>query len=366
MSAFTPFYRGFILVGNAPVPVLPNASFSCPQNWALPPTVGNMWQYDYGQGLRQPVIDISLVVRDNYSVATGSTEALAASFFANFLTRTPDNSYDSIYIGAGGGPPPPIGAAPGGSYGTLDVTDGITFWDGASGFQMTGAKAASFTISTSKGDDLRFTCRFMGTGIHPIAQTGVGTNLFKVTDGSLTGSTTANTAISAAYNQPTNAFNVLRFKSLLLGSYANSTFTPFGGTDGLRSGGAYNISLTYNNNLTPDLGLNGTEFPSGLNAGQQTVSLNYTLQANDTAFLDNYASTANAPLAIGIAKMKLSPTFAQSDIRRVIVLNNLLDNTPNEQAMSAPRVMRQHSLIGLGSTANSTANPAVTGPIVVI
>ena len=345
MSGYTPFFKGFILVGNIAIPVLPNAQFTCPQNWSLPPILGNLWQFDYGQGLRSPMIELSFVVRDN------TTEALSAQLMTWALSRSTNNS-DTPYIGAGGGPPPPLGTAPGatspdgGTYGLLDVTDGISFWDGAVGTQMTGAKVASFSLGCSKGDDIRFTMRFMGSGIQNLVSNGNGT--FTVT-----GTAVASTAATAG----TTAFSVLRFPSILFGT-AGTTLASFA-PGGKIMGNAYTFNLSYNNNLTPDLGLNGTEFPAGLDSGLPTVGFTYTLQAGSTALIDNFAGGGTADqLAIGITKIRKSVPFAAgTDMRRIFVLDNLLDNTPVDRGITAPRVMRPHSMIALG------LNPATNPPL---
>lgn len=131
----TPFYAAVLLFGNTAIPVLPGAQLTCPENWDVPPIVGNRWHFNYGDGFLQPTLDVSYVIRDK------AGEALSSTLLNYFLTRTNDVAHD-----------------------TLPITNGVTLWDGRAGFRLVGAKADSFSISCAKGQPIQFSARFVGFG----------------------------------------------------------------------------------------------------------------------------------------------------------------------------------------------------------
>jgi hypothetical protein len=263
-TANTPFYQACIIIGGVHIPCRPGAVLTAPDNWQVPPIIGNAYQWNYGVGLISPMVDVELVIRDITS------EALSTAFLNYFTGRTSDVSND-----------------------TNELTSDIVFWDGRSGFTLGGAKAESFTISCSKGDDIRMAVRFVGTSI-----SSVGT--------------------SPTLDSWTIA-PVLRFKAVTLG--------------GALANIAWAFSLSFSNNHTPNLALDGTQYPTAQNAGIPTASLDLTLQAADTP------PATGTPIVI---------TIAGSVLTRVITIENPLFGTENNRSVQAPRVMRQFSAICLG------------------
>lgn len=279
-SAQTVWYKSQIKIGATAIPCYPNARLTCPMNWAIPAIIGNYWQYSYGVGLRQPAVDVTFAVRDK----TG--EALSSTLLGMFFTRSADGAHD-----------------------TTAVSGGIQFWNGRSGFTLGGAKAESFTMGCSKGDEIRFSARFVGTSITPLgAAPGV-------------------TAWDSS--------RILRFKAVNFGgSLANIVWS---------------FNLSFSNNHTPDLSLNGSEFPADQNAGMQTAGFVISAQESDSATIEALDSSGPFSQTIVITGTGGNLT---------LTLNGLLNQTPNERDVRVPRIMRDYSFACLGGSGQTT--PPIT------
>jgi hypothetical protein len=276
-TATTQFYKSVLLIGSTPIPAYPGATLRCDKNWAIPPIIGNYWQWNYGIGFRQPVVDINLVVRDK------AGEALSASFLNMFTTRSADAAHD-----------------------TTAITGGIQYWDGRTGFTMNGAKADSFSISCAKGEDIQMSVRFVGTTITALGSAPV---------------------VSAWDNT-----QILRFKGVNLGSAMTDKIWRFG--------------LSFSNNHSPDMSLNGSEFPAAQNAGMMTVGFNCRAQAADAAAIE--ALDASGPFAQTVVITGSTKTCT-------FTLNGLLANNPSDRVITVPRNMRDYVWSCLGGDGQTTA-----------
>jgi hypothetical protein len=294
----TPYFQAVAKIGSLIIPCAPGANLMCPKNLQLPPIIGNAYQWNVGEGLQSPTVDLDLIVRDVADEALGST--LMTLFFGRTNPAT-DVAFDT------------------------DSTT-VTFWDGRTGFTMTGAKFEAFTLSCSMGQDIRLTARFVGTGI---------------------------TAIDSPMSliDWSNA-NVLRFPHLTIADQTGATGTAGTPTSsGYLAGRAWSVNLSCANNHTPNLGLNGTVFPTDMNAGSPTAGASVTLQAADGPPLEG------VPIVV---------TVGGSNITRHFSINNPLHNTDQNRQIGAPRVMRTYQLIcrGLaGRDSTYTAGHQSSGPV---
>lgn len=271
MSAQTQFYKSWIVFGGLNIPIYPGAQLNIPRNYAIPPIVGNYWQFNYGDGFVNPTIDVQIAIRDV------ATEALSLNFLNLFMTRSADVAHD-----------------------TSALTGGIVFYNGRRAIQLLGAKADSFSIGSSKGDDIRFSARFCGTGI---------------------------AATTAPLTPAWSNANILRFNK---GTFA-----------GALAGILWRYDLSFGNNHNPDMSLDGTTGPANQNAGMMTVGFNVMAQA-----VDDTAVSAVTSAALTIAGANVSRTFT---------LPNLLCETPDNTGITAPRNMVQRSYHCLGGDGQTTA-----------
>ena len=290
------FYRGVVIIAGNVYPMLPGARLTCPKNYSVPPLLGNRWQLNFMEGARQPTIDCSFEILDTTTGVMGTT------FLNYFLTRTNDYADDTTNIGD------------------------IVFYNGYTRITMKNCKADSFSIGSSKGDDLRFNARFCGSSIDISSNAGLS-------------------GVSPSYS----AFGrppILRFQSV---TFSNGPFPN----------NVWNFNLSYSNNHTPNNALNGTSFPVEMNAGMQSVAFSAMVQANNQ-FVDNgidwlgpgnYGNIETVDqLGVGSFSAIQPITFVIQglNITRTITLNNPVDNSPDERSVSMPRVLTSHSYICLG------------------
>jgi len=286
------FYKTGLKIGNAFYPCLPNSTeLICPRNFAIPPIIGNFWQLNYADGLRQPVVNTQIVIRSN------TAEVLSTTFLDYFMLRSNDLKHDMPNINSGG--------------------NGITFFDGASAFNMGGGaggivKANAFTLMSSKGEDLIFNAQFLGNNIVPI----VG------------GSLAALSAPSWSKDPP------LRFQ--------NVNF------DGTAANEVWRFSLAYSNNCNPNLAMDQTVFPADINGGLQTCGLSLTMQALSTPPADEselhlfiYPAQQNAAAAHG-------NDGGGGSAFRNFKMAAPINNTRDDRRLTAPRIMRNYDYIVLG------------------
>lgn len=287
--AVTQFYKGIVLIGGAQYPALPTAAFACPKNFIIPPTIGNYWQWNFAEGFQQPSVDLVLMCRDKG--ATGAfAEVLSTTFLNYWFTRSSDAAHD-----------------------TTQISGGVKFWNGRSGFTLGGAKAESFSLSASKGQVLQFTARFLFNSI-----------------------TTLGSAPS---------FTAWDNSAPLTGK--NVTLTDSTGGGSLLANSVWNVGLSFANNSTPDMAMDGTNLPADNNAGMQTAGLNLQVQAATTTVPDNNPAVST-PVTIGIVITGANGT-------RTFTLNNPINQTALNHEIPTGRVMRQHSYVCLGGDGQTTA-----------
>ena len=292
----TQFYKSLLVYGTVGgtgvvIPTLPGARLTVPQNWDVPPIIGNYWQLNYGDGLLMPTVDVQLVVRN------ATAEALSTRFFSLFTTRSNDAAHD-----------------------TSDITGGISFWDGYTGFTLTGARADSFMIGCSKGDSIRMSCRFVGNGLSGVSSIP--------TPGLWTGFAAGKT---------------YRFNKVLMDPAGPS----YGA--GSLSNTVWRFDLSYSNNHTPNLSLDGTQYPTAMNAGMQTVGFNLMNQAGDAV-----------SGVSGFHRIQIGDTTSPDVVSATFDLANVLDNTPNDRQIEQPRVMRRHTFTCLSTDAQATTPLTIT------
>lgn len=140
MTLQTQWYRSGIKFGTLGIlPCYPNATLDCPDNYDVPPILGNAWQVNYGPGLKQPYITVQLAIRDYADGVLNSSSGLLYYLLARDSSDVAsDNSF---------------------SLGTVE------FWDGRSRALMTSAKLDALTLSCTKGGPISCTARLCGNGL---------------------------------------------------------------------------------------------------------------------------------------------------------------------------------------------------------
>lgn len=273
----TQFYKAGLKIGAVTYPALPGMRISVPKNFAVPPIIGNYWQLNYVEGMRQPMVECNLVARDV------AGEVASAALFDLFHTRTADVAHD-----------------------TVPIPGGISFWDGTSGWLLNGAKADSYTISASKGEDIAISMRFVGTTI---------------------------AALGAAINPGWSSNPPLRFQNLVFGNQLADIPWMF--------------SLSFSNNHHPDMSLNGSVFPAACNAGMMTAGLNVRVQAQDVV-------PNGGPTSIAIIGHGTSQDTPNGATYLTFTLPNIALSTPDDKQVEVPRVMRAYQYICLGGDSQAT------------
>ena len=312
-TAVTQFYKSFVVLGTpsgsgpySPVyPVLPTATLVKPVNFIIPPIIGNYWQWNYAEGFQQPAVDLIFIVRDK-GIGGAFSEVLSSTFLNYWLTRSSDVSHDTSIIASTAG----LGA-------TNSIADpvnggycGLLFWDGQSGFALGGCKAESFSISASKGQLLQFTGRFLFNYL---------------------------TTLSAA---PT------------VGGWDNSV--PITGKNcQVKFAGSnapvWNVGLSFANNHTPDMAIDGTNLPANNNAGMMTAGLNLTVQAATTTVVDNNAADfGGSAMTAGAISLVITGNAASTPNTRTFTITNPIDQSRDNRTIGLGRVMREHSYVALG------------------
>ena len=287
----TQFYTSAIKIGSTIWPVYPGATLTCPKNWAVNPIVGNYWAWNVGDGLQMPVLEVRMVVLDT------ATSVLSATNLNNWLARSADVAHDTTDLG------------------------NITLFDGRSTVTMSNCKMDGFTISTSKGEEINATFRFVGCGL----------------------TTTYHQETQLSNYRPTwSQSNVLRFSAVRFLSPSNDAPWGFG--------------MNFSHGHTPNLNLNGTDFPSAQNAGMMAAGITMTVQAAS----DNAAGGPPITDSTGVIQFRIGGTFTRngssytSQFSTTFTLNQCLNNTPNDRQINIPRNMRQYNYIALGNDAYTT------------
>lgn len=202
------------------LPIMPGISLKIPENYAIPPIIGNYCQLNFGQGFISPSLECDFVFRDvaNELMTPSGSLGSPSGLFDFLQLRTNDAAYDCLSIG--------------------DITiqpSGLS-----DGFVLQSAKLGAVSISCSKGGEIQIHASFMGAAVIP--QTTLLT---------FTGWSTA---------------NIMRFKNVNFAAPADNQIWEFG--------------LSYSNDLSPDMSLNNSEFPANQLGGLPTASFNASMQIN--------------------------------------------------------------------------------------
>lgn len=208
-----PFYIGKVVVGGLQIPVLPGSAFINPRADQSQPIIGNYYESpSFAEGLRMPMVNLIISVRDK------TTEALGTTFLNWFFNRTTDESNNT-------------GLIPG----------GVQFWNGIKGFSMRGAKLDSIQLGFSK-QSLSMSVRIVG----------------------------ANEGATAAVTPLVTPPTWTEWDDTALIPGFKVTGWPDGATapDCMISG-----SLTLSNNHRPNPCSNGSEYPKSMDASQLTAGL---------------------------------------------------------------------------------------------
>ena len=220
-------------------------------------------------------------------------EVLSDAFLSLFFGRTADTAHD-----------------------TTAVTGGLHIWDGYRGVSLGGVKGESITLAGSKGEIVTFSARFVAASITPL---------------------TSDPLPSA----PTwSAAPVLSFNSVNFSGQLNNRVWSF--------------MLSYANNHSPDMALDGTTFPAAWNAGMATADLQLTTQSRDDAYVPGAVSGGvpdGSPIEFTITGSSGAVTFTVA---------NPHNQTPDNRIINPPRVMRQWQFLCLGADAQSSPVSYVT------
>jgi len=327
--AATPQTQGFlggVTIAGRKFTVRGNPQFRANRNIDVTGMIGTGYPYLYAEGVQTPTITMSIVPR-----ASGDGCPFLESFLACFLTRSAGIPtapvWETPLVIAVGATDPAPGSVSGLNLATAMANAGIVFSDGETITCMFGVKAESVRISTAKGQDLMFDVTFVGTCYKQFRWTN--DNAFI-------------TALNTLRFTASDCIAPLRFQSVTVsGDFADKVF---------------GINLSWSNNHTPNMGLDGTVFPIAQNAGMPNAGLSLTLQALDSIPGDllTPSSFSFTVLSIGIG----SVTFTMP---KPVVYN------PYDRSAPMGRVLRNYNYTLLGDCtqpnvfAGSMVIPTYTG-----
>ncbi len=265
------------------LPIYPGASYDEPANDVAQPILGNFSPVNIGDGLKSGVLQAQFAIRN-------STDGVLSSLMSNFFTRDPTCEHD-----------------------TADLL-GLAVVDCVSQITIPRAKFNGFALSFSKGSDISLMGQFLCAGV-----------------------ATMGTAIVTAPNW-SNA-NLLRFNRA----------TVHTGVAGFATSGGnmirpYSVNASVMLNASPDMELDGTDFPSDFDAGMMTASLSMVFKAADSGI------NVNAPVVEG---HQVVIRIANSDSSRWFELrfNYVKDQTPKNRMLSPPRLLRTHNYLCIARSA---------------
>lgn len=306
----TLYYGAIVAVNGIAYPCRSNASIAVPHNYQVPESLGSYYPWHYVEGLRQPVVALSFLVRD--SSRSTQPSVLGAGFLSLFLNRVA-NAFGV-----------PTEAPSAGD---------IVFWDGYRGFALHNSKADAFRISTSKGQDVTFTAQFCGTSL-----TALGAN-----------SGPGNVAGTAPTFNGWDRSPVINFASVSLDPWSSGLgLSGNYGFLGHADGRDYPLSasLTYSNNHQPNMSLNASHFPSECNAGVPVASMQVSCKTED------YCPSDGDSVYMYINGATTGLTFCMPYI---------INESDTNLQVPAPRVIRSYNLIGLGAGGSYLSTTFETG-----
>lgn len=261
-------FLGGVKIGGQLYTVRGNPQFRANRNIDVTGMIGTGFPYLFAEGIQTPTITMSIVGRDKVA-----GNPFSATFLGYFLSRYPIGA-DNATLGttAVGAISAPVWETPViGTYRDDNTISGygnctaamagasIAFSDGESVICIYNAKAESLRIGTAKGQDINVEATFVGTRYR----------LFRW--GTTAGPATVTTAELQTFLPTTgDCSSVLRFNSW--------TFTN---TSASLADKVFGINVSYSNNHTPNMGLDGKLTPIYQNAGMPNAGISLTLQALD-------------------------------------------------------------------------------------
>jgi hypothetical protein len=216
---------------------------------------------------------------------TAQASVLSSTFLDPFFTRSADAAHD-----------------------TTAITNGLVLWNGRAGWTCAGVKPEAFTISGGKGEPVTMSASFCAA---------------EVTRLLVAPSLTAWSATAPVTFKGVNFTNELADR-------------------------VQRFNLSYSNNHTPDMTLNGKYGPAAWNAGMWTSGLQVTVQEADADALAGYFSTDGTTMVGGLndvtdVSLVINGQNAHA-AALTLALNNLLVQNPNSNATQQPRLLRDISL----------------------
>lgn len=296
----TQFYKALVRLATTgattyqSLPALPNTAVIIPKNYYIPPIIGNYWAYNYAEGLQVPMAEVQIVPRHL------TTEALA--YNAAGQSSTPDTLLEYLYCRSND------------VYHDTSAATAFEYWDGHGYIKIDNPKVDMITLSCAKGEPLRMVARLVGSTF------------------TVSGATPANLT---TYKFDASA--PIMFKDITFGGGLADKVHAF--------------TLTYMNNHVPNPGLNGSNAPCANNAGMQTVTFDFVTKAADVSsgvYLTSGGNGDGTSVAFSVVVGAATLTFT---------MGNVINNTQNVRRVTAPHILREHSLIALGSGVDGQASP---------
>jgi len=323
-------FLGGVKIGGQLYTVRGNPQFRANRNIDVTGMIGTGFPYLFAEGIQTPTITMSIVGRDK---AVGNP--FSDAFLDYFLTRYPIGT-DNATLGttAVGAISAPVWETPIiGTYQTDNTISGYTtcatamagasiaFSDGESVICIYNAKAESLRIGTAKGQDINVEATFVGTRYRVFRWgTAVGPN-------------TATTADLQSFLQTANdCSSVLRFNSW--------TFT---GPSAAFADKVFGINVSYSNNHTPNMGLDGKLTPIYQNAGMPNAGISLTLQA-----LDAIPGDIGQP-GVYAGPYPMQFTISGASAAAVFTAPSIVAYNPFDRSAPMGRVLRNYSYTCLGS-----------------
>lgn len=340
-------FYGTVVIGGVRYSVRSNPQFRANRNIDVTPNIGTGYPYLYAEGVITPTFTCSIVPRDVVTTTGLSgrgnpfTYRLLQSIFSRVTTVAPAApTWESVCLDTIATPLTSTAAyaatyndlLTGGTGGLPSA--GIVFFDGVTCTFMGGVKLDTIRISFAKGQDIGFDCTFVGTWARQ----------FNPSSGEM--------AALMATNSDCN--QVMRFNNVGIEDPASGT-NPFADK-------VFGMTLTYSNNHTPNMGLDGTVYPIAQNAGMPSAGVSLTLQGLDSVPGDINAVLTEKGIAFTVyGSWDNDAVSWLNKPRATFTIPNLVVYNPYDRSGTLGRVLRNYSYTALGScnTPNATAGSPI-------
>lgn len=316
-TAQTQGFLGGVLIGGKLYTVRANPQFRMSRNIDVTSMIGTGYPYLYSEGVKTPSVSLSIVPRDRTESGTIGNP-VSSTFLGYFLKRynlagaeqttvINDPVFETANIGTLVSP-----AIYANYAAALAAGPGIVFSDGESIVTMFNCKAESIRISTAKGQDLMIDCTFVGTHA----------DVFRRSSGAVTA-----TDLQSFFPSASDCARPLRFSDVKFEAPYNAWNEKI-----------FGLNLSYGNNHSPNMGLDGTQFPVAQNAGMANGSLSLTLQGLDDIPGDWYGTIS----AFGFK-------VAGATGSQVFSMPNPVNYNPYDRSAPMGRVLRNYNYTLLGT-----------------